>query len=188
MATPSKSLKGRAAAQVGSHLQISIIYKLGFNQNYFTFTLILLTQILSCGRFPWTEFINYKCFDIRSDNPTATAPVANVSHHIDSVSRRASSVPRRVSNDPSTVEAQVCPLASDVFLSRLEGFVSLPAVRASCLAIAGSPQARKPGIPQDERGKLQMRLAIARSPQDRKPSSRGGEIATPGFLFGLRAS
>ena len=36
----------------GLHLQILIICKLGFNQNYFTFTLILLMKIVLCNDFP----------------------------------------------------------------------------------------------------------------------------------------
>ena len=33
-------------------MQTLIIYKLGFNQNYYTFTLILLIQIVMCSKFP----------------------------------------------------------------------------------------------------------------------------------------
>ena len=29
-----------------------MIYKLGFNQNYYTFTLILLIKIVVCSKFP----------------------------------------------------------------------------------------------------------------------------------------
>ena len=36
----------------GCHLQTLIIYKLGFNQNYFTFTQMLLIKIVLCSRFP----------------------------------------------------------------------------------------------------------------------------------------
>ena len=49
----------------GFHVQTLIIYKLGFNQNYHTFDLKLLIQIVLCTKFPWTKFINYKCFDMR---------------------------------------------------------------------------------------------------------------------------
>ena len=35
-----------------SHMQTRIIYKLGFNQNYYTFTLILLIKIVMCSKFP----------------------------------------------------------------------------------------------------------------------------------------
>jgi hypothetical protein len=34
-----------------SHLQTLIIHKLGFNQNYYTPSLILLTNIVLCGKF-----------------------------------------------------------------------------------------------------------------------------------------
>jgi hypothetical protein len=42
-----------------------MIYKLGFNQNYYTFTLMLLIKIVLCSEFPWTRFINHKCFDMK---------------------------------------------------------------------------------------------------------------------------
>ena len=42
-----------------------IIYKLGCNQNYYTFALISLMKIVMCSKFPWNKFINYKCFDMR---------------------------------------------------------------------------------------------------------------------------
>jgi len=35
-----------------AHLQTLRIYKLGFNQNYYTFTLILLIKIVLCSIFP----------------------------------------------------------------------------------------------------------------------------------------
>ena len=34
------------------HMQTLIIYKLGFKQNYYTFTLILLIKIVLCSEFP----------------------------------------------------------------------------------------------------------------------------------------
>ena len=34
-----------------SHKQLLIIDKLGFKQNYYTFTLILLMSIVMCGKF-----------------------------------------------------------------------------------------------------------------------------------------
>ena len=34
-----------------THLQTLIIYKLGFNQNYYTFTLMLLIKIVLCSKF-----------------------------------------------------------------------------------------------------------------------------------------
>ena len=36
----------------GFHMQTLIIYKLGFNQNYYTFTLILLIKIVLYSKFP----------------------------------------------------------------------------------------------------------------------------------------
>ena len=56
-----------------SHMQTLIIYKLGFNQNYYTFTLILLIKIVLCSKFPSTKFINYKCFEMKSSPPLADA-------------------------------------------------------------------------------------------------------------------
>ena len=50
----------------GSHMQTLMIDKLGFEQNYYTSTLILLIKIVLCSKFPWTEFMNYKCFDMNS--------------------------------------------------------------------------------------------------------------------------
>jgi len=35
-----------------SHMQTLIIYKLGFNQNYYTFTLIVLIKIVLGSKFP----------------------------------------------------------------------------------------------------------------------------------------
>ena len=34
------------------HMQTLVIYKLGFNQNYYTFTSILLIKIVLCSKFP----------------------------------------------------------------------------------------------------------------------------------------
>ena len=34
------------------HMQTLAIYKLGFNQNYYTFTLISLMKIVLCSKFP----------------------------------------------------------------------------------------------------------------------------------------
>jgi len=36
----------------GSHMQTLIIYKLGFNQNHYTFTFILLIRIVLCSKCP----------------------------------------------------------------------------------------------------------------------------------------
>ena len=35
-----------------SHVETLIIHKLGFNQNHYTFTLILLMNIVMCRKFP----------------------------------------------------------------------------------------------------------------------------------------
>ena len=43
-------------------METFVIYKLGFNQNYYTFALILLTKIVLCSKFHWTKFIDYECF------------------------------------------------------------------------------------------------------------------------------
>jgi len=51
-----------------SHMQILIIYKLGFNQNYYTFAWILLIKIVLCSKFHWTKLINYKCFHMNSSS------------------------------------------------------------------------------------------------------------------------
>ena len=42
-----------------------LIHKLGFNQNYCTFALILLIKIVLCIKFHWTKFQNYKCFHMK---------------------------------------------------------------------------------------------------------------------------
>jgi len=49
-----------------SHVETLIIYKLGFVQNYYTFALILLIKIVMCKNNPQTNFINYKCFEMKS--------------------------------------------------------------------------------------------------------------------------
>jgi len=61
----AESLKGPTKPHdfMGKH----IIYKLGFNQNYYTFALILLIKIILCSEFHWTKFINYECFHMRLD-------------------------------------------------------------------------------------------------------------------------
>ena len=41
------------------------LYKLGFNQNYYTFALILPIKIVLCSNFQRTKFVNDKCFDMR---------------------------------------------------------------------------------------------------------------------------
>ena len=52
----------------------SMIHKLGFNQNYNTFALIPLMDIILCSKFPWTKFTNYKCFEMRSKEDQELAP------------------------------------------------------------------------------------------------------------------
>ena len=65
-----------------SHLQTLMIYKLGFNQSYDTFTSITQIKIVLCSEFPWTEFMNDKCFHMISpialgqDDSIAHPPVA----------------------------------------------------------------------------------------------------------------
>ena len=54
-------------------MQTLIIYKLGFNENYYTFTFILLIKIVLCSKFPGTKFINYKCFDMRANSARSGA-------------------------------------------------------------------------------------------------------------------
>jgi hypothetical protein len=49
----------------GVEMQTLMIYKLGFNQNHYTFTLILLIKIVLSSKFIWTKFIIYKCFGMR---------------------------------------------------------------------------------------------------------------------------
>jgi hypothetical protein len=50
------------AIQQRSHVETLIIYKLGSNQNYYTFPLTLLIRIVLCSKFP----MNHKCFHMRS--------------------------------------------------------------------------------------------------------------------------
>ena len=45
-------MRADAAAGRRTHLQALIIYKLGFNQNYHTFTLVLLMKIDLCSKLP----------------------------------------------------------------------------------------------------------------------------------------
>ena len=51
--------------KVRFHLQTLKIYKLGFNQNHFTLTSMLLMKSFSCSELSWCEFINNKCCDMR---------------------------------------------------------------------------------------------------------------------------
>jgi hypothetical protein len=48
-------------------MQTLVIHILGFNHNVYTFSSILLINIVLCGEFPWTKFINHKCFDMRME-------------------------------------------------------------------------------------------------------------------------
>ena len=43
-----------------------MIYQIGFNQNYYTFSSILLLKIVVCSKFSWTKFIDDKYFDSKS--------------------------------------------------------------------------------------------------------------------------
>ena len=53
------------------YLHTLMIYEIGFNQDNYTFTLVLLINIVLCSKFPWTEFINYKCIVMRLACPRA---------------------------------------------------------------------------------------------------------------------
>jgi len=68
------SLQLCACRSEGFHMQTLIIYKLGANQNYYTFTLILLIKIDMCSKFPGTKFSNYKCFEMRFEREFAVGP------------------------------------------------------------------------------------------------------------------
>ena len=39
------------APRCGSHVKTLVMYKVGFNQNYYTFALILLAKIVLCSKF-----------------------------------------------------------------------------------------------------------------------------------------
>ena len=43
--------RARLGRADGFHVETLIIYKLGFNQNYYTFALILLIKIVLCSKF-----------------------------------------------------------------------------------------------------------------------------------------
>ena len=49
-----------------SHLHTRMIYKIGFIQSYYMFTLILPIKIVMCGKSPWTEFIHNRYCDVKS--------------------------------------------------------------------------------------------------------------------------
>jgi hypothetical protein len=57
-------VRADAAAGRRTHFQTLRTYKLGINQNHYTFTLVLLIKIDLCSELPWTKFISYKCFDM----------------------------------------------------------------------------------------------------------------------------
>ena len=49
-------------AKGGVHVETLVIHDLGFSQNYYTFTLILLVKMILCRKFHWTKFNNFMCF------------------------------------------------------------------------------------------------------------------------------
>ena len=49
-----------------SRMQPLMIYKLGFDQDYYTLTLISLIKIGLCSKCPRIHLIKYKCFEMRS--------------------------------------------------------------------------------------------------------------------------
>ena len=76
-----------------SHMQTHIIYKLGFNQNYYTFTLILLIKIVVCSKFPW-HLSRYQitshpewnqAFKSTADFWASTADVSDISSRFESL-------------------------------------------------------------------------------------------------------
>ena len=46
-----------------SHIETLIFYESGFNQNYYMLTSMLRIKTVLCSWFPWSKFMNYKCFD-----------------------------------------------------------------------------------------------------------------------------
>ena len=58
-------------------MQTLTIYKLGFNQNYYTFTVILLIKIVLSSNVPWTKFMNYQCVEMRSVPVRHSAPTSH---------------------------------------------------------------------------------------------------------------
>ena len=55
-----------AASKVIISSANNYIHNLGFNENCYTLTLMLLIKIVLCSKFPWTNFMNCKWFDTRS--------------------------------------------------------------------------------------------------------------------------
>ena len=70
-------------------MQTLLIYKLGLNQKYNTFTLILIINIVVCCKFPCTKFINNNCFEMRWHD-TWTSRCARTPPSLAHPSRRAS--------------------------------------------------------------------------------------------------
>ena len=62
-------IRGGRIVNVESHMQTLMISRLGFNQNYYTFTLILLTTIVMCSQIPRTEFVDDRRFEMISSWP-----------------------------------------------------------------------------------------------------------------------
>ena len=67
---PISEVRFRSAPRLRSwiqfHVETLMIHEPGFNQNYWTFTLILLMKIVLCSKFPSTGFIHLECFDKKS--------------------------------------------------------------------------------------------------------------------------
>ena len=61
-------------------MQAPIVYKLGFNQTYYTFTLILLIDIVLCCKLPRTKCMNHTYFDMRSTAQSLLGCKVAVSH------------------------------------------------------------------------------------------------------------
>ena len=58
-------------------MQTLVIYEVGVNQNYYTFTLVLPIKIILCSKFPRSKFIGYKCFDMNSVQPLCVHVTCN---------------------------------------------------------------------------------------------------------------
>ena len=46
-------------------MQTLTIYNFVFNRNDYTLASMLLIKIVLCSTFPWTRFINHKCFEMK---------------------------------------------------------------------------------------------------------------------------
>ena len=54
---------GRRARRAGQfHVETSMIYKLGLNHNYYTFTWILLIEIVMCSQINWIKVYKFQVF------------------------------------------------------------------------------------------------------------------------------